>query len=126
MSFVHHTTDAVQSSLLRSPGFWLPTLLVERRAHGKLVKDAVVLQEYMALQLSVCHSRLRSVSEDCASTLEKHGSLSTGDRKRVASIASPALTLKPRNLQFDTSAWCCHPDACSGNFGQSTSWKLSR
>ena len=58
MSFVHHTTDAVQSSLLRSLGFWLSTLLIERPAHGKLVKDAVVLKEYVALQLSVCHSRL--------------------------------------------------------------------
>ena len=56
--------------------------------------------------------------KDCASTLEKYESLSTGDRTRVASIASPALTFKPRNLQFDTSAWCGHPDACSGNFGQ--------
>ena len=68
-----------------------------------------------------CHSRLvplPAVSEDCASTLEKHGSLSTGNRKRVASIASPSLTLKHRNLQFNTSAWCRHPDACSGNFGQ--------
>ena len=57
------------------------------------------------------------LASDCAPNLQKHGSLGTGDRKRVASIASPALTLKPQNLQFDTSAWCGHPDACSGNFG---------
>ena len=49
MSFVHHTIDASQSSLLRSPGFWLPTLLTERHAHRKDVKDAVVLKEYVAL-----------------------------------------------------------------------------
>ena len=36
---------------------------------------------------------LPTVSEDCASTLVEYGSLSTGDRKRVALIASPALTL---------------------------------
>ena len=47
MSFEHHTTDAVQSSLLRSPGFWLPTLPTERHAHEKHVKDA----EYVALHV---------------------------------------------------------------------------
>ena len=31
MHSVHHTSEVVQSSLLRSPGFWLPTLLAERR-----------------------------------------------------------------------------------------------
>ena len=46
--------ETVQSSLLRSLGFWLSTLLIERRAHRKLVRDAVVL----TLQLSVCHLRL--------------------------------------------------------------------
>ena len=53
-----------------------------------------------------------SVSEDYASTLEKHQFLSTGDRKRVASIASPALTPKPWNLHLGrplslvcTSCW---------------------
>ena len=55
---------------------------------------------------------LSGVSKDCASTLEKYGSLSTGNRKRVASIVSPALTLKPLDCTSgDTSAWCGHPDA---------------
>ena len=71
--------------------------------------------------LTVCYSRLClffGVSKICVSTLEKYESLSTGDRKRVASIASPALTLKTRNSQFDTSVWCRPPGARSGNFGQ--------
>ena len=38
-------------------------------------------------------SPLSIVSEGRTSTPKKHGSLSTGDRKRVASIASSALTL---------------------------------
>ena len=46
---------------------------------------------------------LSGVSEDCASTFEKYGSLSTSDRKRVASIASPALTLKASGLAFRTT-----------------------
>ena len=29
-ALVHHTSDFMQSSLLRSPGFWLPTLPSER------------------------------------------------------------------------------------------------
>ena len=91
-----------KSCLLRSFGFWLPTLPTEGRAHGKLVRATVVSHSAWP---SSCQSATRvftssSVSEDCASTLEKHESLSTGDHKRVASIASPALTLKPRNLHF--------------------------
>merc|ERR1712012_1237169 len=83
---VHHTTEDVQSSLLRSPGFWLPTLPTERHVHGKHANDAAVLKEYVALTgCQSCHSRLvplSGVSADCASTLEsvcgKFGSLSTG------------------------------------------------
>ena len=95
-ALVHHTTDAVPCSLLRSPSFWLPTLPAKRHAHGKHVKDAAVLKEHVALQLSVLPLAswpLSGVSEDCASTLEsvcgKYGSLSMG----AASRASPALTL---------------------------------
>ena len=45
--------------------------------------------------------------------------LSTGDRKRIASIASPALNSNLGTCTLDdTSAWCDLPDACSGNFGQ--------
>ena len=53
--------------------------------------------EYVASQvISLANRVLASFwcVEDCASTLEKYGSFSTGDRKRVASIASPTLTLK--------------------------------
>ena len=46
---VHRTTDAVQSSLLRSPGFC---------SSRKACKNAAVLKEHVAFQLSVCHSRL--------------------------------------------------------------------
>ena len=49
------------------------------------------------VSLPLASSLLSTVSEGCTSTLEKQGSLSTGDRKRVASIASLALTLKPWN-----------------------------
>ena len=47
MHFVHHTTEAAQSSLLRSSGFWLPTLPTERHVHGKHANDAAVLKEYV-------------------------------------------------------------------------------
>ena len=74
MRFVHHTTEAVQSSLLRSPGFWLSTLPTERHVHGKHTNDVAVLKEYVALTgCQSCHSRLvplSGVSADCASTLE--------------------------------------------------------
>ena len=80
-----------------------------------------MLNEYVVLArkmlLAVCAFFWRVTN--CAYTLEKYGSLSTGDRKRVASIASQALTLKPRDLHSgDTSASCGHPDAFSGNFGE--------
>ena len=47
--------------------------------------------EHMALpvvNLPLVSWPLSGVSEDCASTLEKHESLKTGNRKRVALIAS--------------------------------------
>ena len=48
---------------------------------------------YRLSALPLASSPLSTVSEGYTSTLEQHGSLSTGDRKRVASMASPALTL---------------------------------
>ena len=44
--FVHHTSEVVQSSLLRTPGFWLSTLPTERHVHGKQTIDVTVLKEY--------------------------------------------------------------------------------
>ena len=121
MRFVHHTTEDVQSSLLRSPGFWLPTLPTERHVHGNHAKDAAVLKEYVALTgCQSCHSRLvplSGVSEDCASTLEsvcgKYGSLSTGACQSCFSSID-AVNLGTCSSD-DTSAWCDHPDACSGS-----------
>ena len=65
--------------------------------------------------MSVCHLHLGLFwyVENCASTLEEYGSLSTGVRKRVASIASH-MTLKPRDFfSGDTSAGFDLPVVCS-------------
>ena len=62
--------------------------------------------------------------DDCASTHEKYGSFSTGDRKRVASIASPAITLKPRPATLLLGVTTLMPALVI--LGKSTSLKLSR
>ena len=109
---------------------WFPTLPTKSYVHRVHANEVAELTEYMALtccwprpsQLCLCLvCGLFWCVEDCASTIEKYESLSTGDRKRVASIASQHLTLKPRNLLFDASVWCRHPGACSGHFGQNIS-----
>ena len=85
-ALVHHTSEVVSAlcfdHLVSSS---LRCLL--RGVLRKHVKDAVVLKEYVALHVSVlllASWPLSGVSEDCASTLVEYGSLSTGDRKRVA------------------------------------------
>ena len=93
MHFVHHTSEVVQSFLLKSPGFWLPTLPTERHVHGKHANEVAVLKEYVALTgCQSCHSRLvplSGLSEDAHPRLR-----STGPSARaIASRASPALTL---------------------------------
>ena len=101
---VHHTSGIVSALCLEYLVSGSPTLPIERHVHGKLHQRGRCVEKYVALtSCQSCHSRLvplSGVSEDCASTFEKYGSLSTGDRKRVASIASPALTLKPHDLHF--------------------------
>ena len=59
-------------------------------------------------------------------TLDIDDFLSTGDRKRVAPIASPALTLLPRDLHSDDSfAWCDLLMLALATLNKSTLWKLS-
>ena len=107
-ALVHHTTDAVQSSLLRSPGFWLTTLPTERHAHGKHVKDAAMLKGTWPSSCQSHHSRLglfltcQKIAHRLLNLCEEvqvaqHGRLPMRPR------SSPALTL------------CDHPDACFGS-----------
>ena len=64
------------------------------------------------------------VSEDCASTLETYESLSQAMPVVLSSIDAHNLVTCPSD---DTSAWCDHSDACSGNFGANVPrWTLSR
>ena len=75
--------------------FWLPTLPIERRAHGTHVKDAVVLKEYVALhivRLPLASWPLSGVSEERASTLESVCGRNIS-AWALPSRASPALTL---------------------------------
>ena len=89
MNFVHHTIDAVQSILLRS--------LLALHADYRKACTRKARQRYRCVErvrappdvsLPLASWPLSGVSEDYTSTLEKHGSLSTGNRKRVASIVS--------------------------------------
>ena len=67
-----------------------------------MLKEYVALAGFNATQ-GLC---LFLTCKNCASILEKCRSLSTADRKRVASIASPALTFKPRNFTRSTLLLC--------------------
>ena len=49
---------------------------------------------------------------------EKYGSFSTGNRKRVASIASTASHSTSNSHFGRLFCWCGHPDVYSCNFGQ--------
>ena len=115
-NFDHHLT----CSNVDHSGEWLNTSVTTTVSSRVLPHN-----EHVALQVVSLANRVLAsfwCVEDRASTLEKYGSFSTGDRKRVASIASPTLTLKLQGfISGDTSSWCDHPDACSGNFGQGTS-----
>ena len=90
--FLHDRKLGGRSVLsLRSLGFSLLTLSIERLLTNTCCKSATRLFASF------------KCAKDCVSTLEKHEYLSTGDRKRVASLASSILhsclacvaTLKP-------------------------------
>ena len=119
---VHRTTDAVQSSLLRSPGF-----CSSRKACNNA---AVFKKSTWPSSCQSCYSRLNLFwyVEDCASTLEEHGSLSTGDRKRVASIASPAIDTQASRLAIQATLLLGVTALLFAliTLGKNTSWKLSR
>ena len=70
MHFVYLTSEVVQSSLLRSPGFWLPTLPKERRAHGKHVIDAVVLKESCGPEHPDGDGKASEPSVECVQTAQ--------------------------------------------------------
>ena len=102
--FVQHTTDAVQSSLLRPPGSGSP-LCLHRGMFTEHANEVVIKvrgsHQLSVLPLAACASS--GVSEACAATLEKYRPLSTDD----ASRASPELTLCDSELALRTTPQLC-------------------
>ena len=103
---VHRTTNAVQSSLLRSPGFCSLSCRCVERARG--------------FPVVICYSRLGPfvACHKIAYPLLR----STGPSTQAFASELPRL-LPQQDTQasrphFDASAWCDRPGACSDNFGQ--------
>ena len=65
-----------------------------------------MLKEYVALAGVQCQCVPLLACPRFASTLETYGSLSTGDRKQVASIASPILHSSLRTRTSDDNSVC--------------------
>ena len=100
MHFVYHASEVVQSSLLRSPGFWLPTLSTERHVHGKHANEVAVLKSAKPLRVVRLATRNSCFFLACQKIV--HPLLrSTGPSARaIASRTSPVLTREPRDLHF--------------------------
>ena len=57
IGFVHHTTEVVQSIVIRLPVSSLPSLPTEWHVRGELANEVVVFEEYVALtSYQSCHS----------------------------------------------------------------------
>ena len=92
---VHHTTDAVQSSLLRPPGSGSPLclqrgMLTENTSKHLCVKRA---RGPLVSMSPLASWPLSGVSVDCASTLESVCASTGHSAWALASRVSPDLTL---------------------------------
>ena len=86
MSFVPHTIDAVQTSLLRSPGL-APHVAYRKACSREALQPLLIcVKKYKSLSMGACQS--------CFSSID-------------------AVNLKTCSLD-NTSAWCNHPSVPSG------------